>query len=400
MSKRIGLRRLIGLMGLRSLLGLLGLMGFMGIGLAACTPEPPLHLYDAADATIDLPVVDLDLDVYWDYEISFGVQYDWEAEWYYGWDEIDVSLFGEIGYEKPNAFQVRRYYTAQTPFAPHTSVVSASVEGTHFQGLYDWGYWDVLLWNDIKTQDGVQSIIFDESSTLDSVFAYTNESMHPSRYNAPRHAHAFYMPEPLFSAYEQGIDINRNLDGFVYNEERGVWVRTLKMVLQPITYIYLPQIILHNNRGRITSIDGTADLSGMARTTNLNTGVAGNDAITVYFNANMKKNCDMEGETVDIIGGRLLTFGICGSEVNKVRRASEVEDHHRHYLDVNMQFYNGMDSTLVFDVTDQVRQRYKGGVITVELNVDTIPIPLRPGGSGFDAVVQDTEDGGTYEFDM
>ena len=400
MSKRIGLRRLIGLMGLRSLLGLIGLMGFMGIGLAACTPEPPLHLYDAADATIDLPVVDLDLDVYWDYEISFGVQYDWEAEWYYGWDEIDVSLFGEIGYEKPNAFQVRRYYTAQTPFAPHTSVVSASVEGTHFQGLYDWGYWDVLLWNDIKTQDGVQGIIFDESSTLDSVYAYTNESMHPSRYNAPRHAHAFYMPEPLFSAYEQGIDINRNLDGFVYNEERGVWVRTLKMVLQPITYIYLPQIILHNNRGRITSIDGTADLSGMARTTNLNTGVAGNDAITVYFNANMKKNCDMEGETVDIIGGRLLTFGICGSEVNKVRRASEVEDHHRHYLDVNMQFYNGMDSTLVFDVTDQVRQRYKGGVITVELNVDTIPIPLRPGGSGFDAVVQDTEDGGTYEFDM
>ncbi len=387
-------------MGLRSLLGLIGLMGFMGIGLAACTPEPPLHLYDAADATIDLPVVDLDLDVYWDYEISFGVQYDWEAEWYYGWDEIDVSLFGEIGYEKPNAFQLRRYYTAQTPLAPHTSVVSASVEGTHFQGLYDWGYWDVLLWNDIKTQDGVQSIIFDESSTLDSVYAYTNESMHPSRYNAPRHAHAFYMPEPLFSAYEQGIDINRNLDGFVYNEERGVWVRTLKMVLQPITYIYLPQIILHNNRGRITSIDGTADLSGMARTTNLNTGVAGNDAITVYFNANMKKNCDMEGETVDIIGGRLLTFGICGSEVNKVRRASEVEDHHRHYLDVNMQFYNGMDSTLVFDVTDQVRQRYKGGVITVELNVDTIPIPLRPGGSGFDAVVQDTEDGGTYEFDM
>ena len=387
-------------MGLRSLLGLIGLMGFMGFGLAACTPEPPLHLYDAADATIDLPVVDLDLDVYWDYEISFGVQYDWEAEWYYGWDEIDVSLFGEIGYEKPNAFQLRRYYTAQTPLAPHTSVVSASVEGTHFQGLYDWGYWDVLLWNDIKTQDGVQSIIFDESSTLDSVYAYTNESMHPSRYNAPRHAHAFYMPEPLFSAYEQGIDINRNLDGFVYNEERGVWVRTLKMVLQPITYIYLPQIILHNNRGRITSIDGTADLSGMARTTNLNTGVAGNDAITVYFNANMKKNCDMEGETVDIIGGRLLTFGICGSEVNKVRRASEVEDHHRHYLDVNMQFYNGMDSTLVFDVTDQVRQRYKGGVITVELNVDTIPIPLRPGGSGFDAVVQDTEDGGTYEFDM
>ena len=65
-----------------------------------------------------------------------------------------------------------------------------------------------------------------------------------------------------------------------------------------------------------------------------------------------------------------------------------------------MQFNNGMDSTFVFDVTQQVRERYKGGVITVELDVDTIPIPQRSGGSGFNAVVKDFEDGGTWEFDM
>ena len=65
-----------------------------------------------------------------------------------------------------------------------------------------------------------------------------------------------------------------------------------------------------------------------------------------------------------------------------------------------MQFNNGMDSTFVFDVTDQVRKLYKGGVITVELDMDTVPIPQRSGGSGFNAVVKDTEDGGTYEFDM
>ena len=65
-----------------------------------------------------------------------------------------------------------------------------------------------------------------------------------------------------------------------------------------------------------------------------------------------------------------------------------------------MQFSNGMDSTLVFDVTDQVQTRYKGGVITVELDMDTVPIPRRKGGSGFDAVVVDYEDGGTHEFEM
>ena len=95
-----------------------------------------------------------------------------------------------------------------------------------------------------------------------------------------------------------------------------------------------------------------------------------------------------------------MTFGICGLNANRVSRADEYVDEERHYLDVQMQFYNGMDSTLVFDVTDQVRQRYKGGVITVELDLDTVPIPKRKGGSGFNAVVKDYEDGGTWEIDF
>ena len=64
-----------------------------------------------------------------------------------------------------------------------------------------------------------------------------------------------------------------------------------------------------------------------------------------------------------------------------------------------MQFNNGLDSTFVFDVTDQVRHRYKGGVLTVELDMDSISIPRRPGGSAFDAVVEDYEEV-THEFEM
>ena len=59
-----------------------------------------------------------------------------------------------------------------------------------------------------------------------------------------------------------------------------------------------------------------------------------------------------------------------------------------------------MDSTFVFDVTEQVRRRWRGGVITVELDMDTVPMPTRKGGSAFDAVVKDFEDGGTHEFDL
>ena len=389
----------------------------------ACSPEPPLHLYDAQAAETDLPLIDLDLDVYWDYDTEFDIDYYWRSEWYYGWDETDKQIFGELGYTEPKVYELRRYYTNSTPYAPHTSVISDMVEGNRYSGTYNWGFWDLLVWNQITTLDGVQSLHFDEQTSLDSVTAYTNPSMHVSRYQAPRYTNSFYAPEPLFAAYEQAIDVNRDLRGFVYDAEHKVWRRTLRTLLKPITYIYLTQVILHNNNGRINAINGDASLSGLARSTTLNTGRGGEDAITVYYNMRMKRNMPLvpfgsrqrgtttdnsttgsngvvEPEVVDIIGGRLMTFGICNLRANEITRTEEVADPYRHYMDLTMQFNNGIDSTFVFDVTHQVRRHFRGGVITVELNVDTIPIPSRKGGSGFDAVVKDFEDGGTHEFEM
>ena len=290
---------------MRRLMGLIALTALMG-----CSPEPPLHLYDAEEVVVDVPLVDLDLQVYWDYEMAFGIDYDWQAEWYYGWDDDDIGLWGDIGYTIPSLFELRRYYTASKPYGDHTGVLATQVSGTHFQGRYDWGFWDILCWNHITTIDGIQSIIFDEETSLDSVTAETNHTMRSSRYNAPKFVYAFHAPEPLFAAYERAIEINESLEGFVYDKERNVYVKKLDMTLEPITYIYLTQVILHNNRGRVVSADGSASLSGMARSTTLNTGRAGSDAITVDYRARMKTDCDKDGEKVDIIGGRLLTFGI------------------------------------------------------------------------------------------
>ena len=91
---------------MRLLFGFIGLLG--PISLMGCTPEPPLHLYDAQEATMDLPMIDMDLEVYWDYEMDFGVEYHWEAEWYYGWDANDIEMFGEIGYTERSIFQEHR----------------------------------------------------------------------------------------------------------------------------------------------------------------------------------------------------------------------------------------------------------------------------------------------------
>ena len=367
--------------------------------LVCCIREPELHLFDGGDIEIELPLVELELDAYWDYEMSYGITYDWRAEWYYGWYAVDQELFGSLGYTEPSVFHLRRYFTGSTPLANHTSVVANTITGKSFYGKYSWGFWDILVWNDVNTIGGVQSLNFDEQTSLDYVLAYTNQTMVASRYEAPKYTRAFYEPEPLFSAYHQGIEIDRELTGFEYDPIRNVYVKKLDMLLEPITYIYLTQVILHHNRGKIVGIDGSGMLSGFARSTVVNTGISGEDIITVYFNTRFKKNCDMNGEPVDIAGGRLLTFGISGQNANRIKHIEDVKDKANHYLDITMQFNNGMDSTFVFDVTDQVRKRWKGGVITVELDMDTVRIPSRSGGSAFDAVVKEFEEE-THDFPL
>lgn len=387
-------------------------LSIIGSTMVSCVREPELHLHEGNDITMKLPEIKLNLDVMWNYLFKYDVEYDWQSEWYYGWDETDKSLFGEIGYTEPTAFDIRRYYNGKNPLASHTAPYKHYITGRTLSAKYDYGYWDFLAWNDIQTSDGVQSVRIDEASTYDYVTASTGQTMHPAAYNAPAYTRAFYQPEELFAGYEDQIDINENLDGFVYDEATQTWVRQLHMTLQPMTYIYLLQVILHhNNRSSriITSIDGSANLSGMARMVTLNTGQTGDDAITV--NTNMRMKFDQKGkndEAVDIIGGKVLTFGIpklnpyqldTRSYTESLKKVADADLNNRHYLEVEMQFYNGMDSTFVFDVTDQVRKLYRGGVITVELDMDHVPIPSRSGGSGFDAVVKDYDEK-EWEFEM
>ena len=369
--------------------------------LVCCIRDPELHLFDGGEIDTDLPLVDIDLDTYWDYDIEteYDVDKSWKDEWYYGWDEEDIRIFGQIGYSEPSTLQLRRYFTGSEPYTSHTSVLSHTITGHSFRANYNWGFWDILTWNDIYTPDGVQSLIFDEQTSLDSVIAYTNQSMFHTRYNSPEFTHSFYQPEELFSAYEQGIEINRDLRGFEFDPIRNVYVKKLNMTLEPITYIYLTQVIIHNNHNRITGTDGQGNLSGFGRTTVLNNGIAGPDVITVYFNNRFKANCKREDEYVDIVGGRMLTFGIVGQNMNRIKNRSEVLDKVPHYLDVTLLFNNGMDSTFVFDVTEQVRSHWRGGVITVDLDMDTVRIPTRKGGSAFDAVVKEFEEE-THEIEM
>ena len=401
---------------------------------SSCSPEPPLHLYDDETITINLPAPKLNLEVVWNYSIVYKTKttYDWKAEWYYGWDDYDRGLWGEINYTEPTKFYLRRYYTGNLPYGPHLRYdAPPPFYGNSYQDFFDWGFWDILVYN--EPQVNVISVHFDESNP-ESILAYTNPSSFSSRYHAPRYTRAFYAPEPVFSGYKQAEEINEDLKGFDYDKENDVWVRKMQLDLLPVTYIYLVQIILHNNKGRVSGIADNCNLTGMALNTNLHTRRAGDDAISVNFECGKKTDVPLvpysqvldpttatvdpaTAEHVDIIGGRMMTFGMCGfspwdditaeDEVIEENTPGHIEqkindiDKNEHYLEVTFTFENSPQTLYKsYPVTDQVRKYFKGGVITVHVNVDELDIPDSGGGSGFDAVVKDMEDGGTYEFDF
>lgn len=382
----------------------------------SCDREPPLLLVDREiKVEFENSRVILDIDVLWEYELF----YDWRTEWTYGWDEQDDYLFGKWEIQEPHTFNVRRYFTEDDPDAPHTSVLSSIVNGTRIQDKYKLGYYDILLWNDVETIDGVQSLHFDEETTLEYVTAYTNQAS--SHTSVPHHApvdsqpykpgYAFYQPEFLFAGDYDDLHVSddpADYDSLIV--ETNTWYKFVPIIMTPVTYIYLTQVIIHNNNNRITGVDGSGNLTGLARSVNLKSHISSTQDISVNYPVRIKKHLAYNDtihhreEDVDVIGGRTITFGLTGINPYQVTRASssfqQIEDSPiPNFLEVNMLFYNGSDSTFVFDVTDQVKQRYKGGVITIHIDADEIPIPGIGGGSLFDAEIEDYEEE-THEFDM
>ena len=137
------------------------------LSLFSCTIEPPLHFPDdGADIIMTLPEVNLDLDVLWDYSLVIDEEhneyydstYNWRDEWYYGWDNQDNAIFGTWDIVNPEVFNIRRYYTGADAKGIHKSPNEHQIQGRRLSARYNFGYYDILAWNEVQTIDGVQSL--------------------------------------------------------------------------------------------------------------------------------------------------------------------------------------------------------------------------------------------------
>lgn len=342
--------------------------------------EPPLHL-PGQEVLTEMPAVQTDLSVVWNIDAS------WNVNWFYGWDAVDDELWGSIGYTEPTSFQVRRYFTGAEPDGPHTEVDAFSIQGTSFRRFFSFGYYDILFYSDIDSKDGTQVLVIDES--LNEVTATTTGTRGISRRAISRITEAGEeddpssivglrnQPEIFYAAYPQNIYISRDLKDYVYDPVENVYIKKLETELRPLVYIYLVQIILKNNDGRVKGINGNTAMSSMASGVDVYTGHTNNSPSVIYFNTRLKRNLQVNGETCDIIGGKFTTFGLCDMEPY-TRAGSRYEGSRsslKNYLFFDLMFSNDGIKTYSVDVTDQCQNQAHGGVITIYIDCGELSPP-------------------------
>lgn len=372
---------------------------FFGLSslLTSCI-EPPLKL-PAQEVAVELQTNVVNMDIVWNTDAN------WRERWYYGWDETDTQMWGPLAYPEPSSYEVRRYYLGKAMGASHQNVDAFTINTNRFRRSYFFGYYDMLLWSNIESKDGTQVLQIHERD-LNTVDASTTVTHGMTRQVTSGSASGqnsvvglYNQPEIFYSTYPRNIYISENTADYDYfDEQERCWVKHLDCHLTPLVYIYLVQVILENNDGRVVGTSGNAALTAFSASTNVNTGHTYDNPSMVYFNTRYKRDKLYQLQPVDIIGGKFTTFGLCD-----MASYSEVQDHRYsgsrtdlpNYLMVDLSLRNGKEKTYQFDVTDQCRSQAHGGIITVVIDCSQIddPVdPTEPSGSLFVPTVEDYDE--------
>ena len=349
-----------------------------------------LYLAQRGTIAVDVSVYNINLDLLWGLE--------WKTQWQYLWDE---SLYGPIGYTEPTGVRANVYtlneererirYTTRN-FGNEGGRVSLTTSKTYDMAFYN---------ND------TEYILF----STDESNAYYHATTRSNARAAYTRAYAHYnQPDLLFGTFLQDLYVTEDPEAYEIhydNDGSPYYVYHVHADLTPYTMIYLCQVMVLNNEDengkRITGCQGVSmnGLSGgvdlftrMTDSTNLVT-------ITQEETRPMQTDRDLtlpDGtKTVgDIMAARILTWGLPGIDpLANVATRTYAEPRASVHAGIGLTLRNGNVYTIEEDITEQIRKRPAGGVITIVIDADELPDNIvgeepKPGG-GFDASVENWE---------
>jgi len=357
-----------------------------------CTIEPPLHLRKTVQTKVVL-TTQVRTEIMW--------QADWRTRWSFPWNE---ALWGPVEYTVPQGMRMHIY-----TLGPTGSPVSHNIY--NFSGLSGEvsifiGKHDLLFHNNISEVN-----LFRSETELDDLYAYTRiistglKGTTPVRTLSQKEAatkaddsqipeeSVAYAPDELFSLFKPEFEISDDMSRYEFID--GKYVIRINGDMSPVSYIYLIQINLVNNHGRVIGCFGGAALTGVAPEVNLKTRMTGSDPVTIPTDVRINREVNP-----DVMGIRLLSFGIPGCNPYDAQSVAEAPEG-KNFLVLSITYNDYTYKNIRVDVTDQFRALPTGGVISIDLDVDDFPpessVGPVSGNGGFNPLIDqwDEETGST-----
>ena len=349
-----------------------------------------LYLAQRGTLNIDVSVYDIPLDLLW------GL--DWKTEWQYLWDE---SLYGPIGYTEPTGIRANVYTLDETNQRFRYTTRNLPKTGGKVSLTTRQSY-DMVFYN-----NDTEYILFSTDEANDYFYATTRSNTKAAYTRSYDH---YNQPDQLFGTYLHDLYVTDDPDAYEMSyDEEGIpyYVFEVNATLDPYTFIYLYQVMVLNNDDdagkRITGCEGIS-VDGLAGGVDLFTRVTDSlNLVTITQEETMPMLTDRalrlpDGTetTGDIFAARIMTWGIPGIDPlaqNATRTEAQPQDSIGAGIGLIMR--NGTVYPIQRNITEQIKQRPAGGVITIVIDAAEIPDSIiggkpKPGG-GFDASVDNWE---------
>lgn len=287
-------------------------------------------------------------------------RYDWEeccggTDWEYRWPD-NYMPYDELRPGKPSGLRVVTYNEKDDHnihnIKPDGGVIS----------LYE-GMNDLLFYN-----NDTEYIIFSRNGATTRATTRTRtRSTYRGNTFANEGESTVAPPDMLYANYIED-----------YFAEKVLEPTDVEVTLQPLVFTYKVRYEFAEGLKYVSMSDGA--LSGMAKSVDMNTGETSAEAATVLY------DCEITD-----YGIRALVNSFGAPAFPHPNYPTRTDN--KHALNLYVKLRNGKDTTMEWDVTDQVKAQPHGGVIVVK----DIVIPEAQGMSGSGGFDVDVDDWGEYE---
>ena len=321
------------------------------VGLTSCRKDL-CYDHDSHGASVKV-----DVTATWEQEWERDHGTGWEESWSgQGWDEW--MAYNDLRPEVPDGIRAVLYTPSGTRDErnlPAEGGRLAMVEGEHTIQFYN---------ND------TEYIVFNDDPATGTVSVTTRtrtrigfEEMHAGERTVSQ-------PDVLYSSYVESYVAKPTYEADV-----------LPVELHPLVYTYAIRFEFSHGAQYVALARGA--LAGMAESVYLHNGKTGTEAATVFFDATV---CDWGSSA------QVNSFGIPDFHPGETNPSASSTRAARNYsLQLEVRLHNGEYKTFERDITDQIENQPRGGVIVVS-GLEITDEEGQSGGSGFDVDVDDWGD--------